>query len=139
MLWLPDDMKVDALQEIIDWLNGQTLYIKLYKNNVTLDGTQTYGSFTEADFTGYSDTNNVLGAFGTISVDGSHRAVSAAPTKTYVETGTGTTCDVYGFYIHNSANELRWAEKYVDAPVAMNEEGKPFFVLPRLELDRLVY
>jgi len=110
---------------ILDALTGAaapgTLKCKLFKNNYTPVVTSLESDLTEANFSGYSSTSPSL-TWGAAFVNGDGKGEIDATAKTFTHNGGGTSNDVYGAYITNSADKLIWAEKFA-APIHMATNG----------------
>lgn len=105
-------------------LNGLTL--KLFKSNTNPNGTETAGTFTEANFTGYA--SQALNTFPAFGLDGSNNAASTAGVYTFTQTGTGVTNDIYGYYCVTAGGLLVFSERDPNAPFAMNATGRVYQV-----------
>lgn len=127
--------KVALLQNKVPYLN--TLEIHLYKNDVTPDGATVVSDFVEADFTGYSaqNTDHWSAAF----LNGDLIAQTSDTAHVFTQSGTGTICDVYGYYLTTAGGALLvLSERDPDGPVAMDTTSKTYSVLLSLLDDTLV-
>jgi len=124
-------------QELLDALDASqatrnTYVLHLYKTDTTIQQSMVIGDFTEANFTGYSAQN--ITDFGAAYINGSSKAESDAGLYSFIQTGTGVTNSVYGYYVTTAGGALRWAERYAGAPVSMNATGKVFSVAPSITM-----
>ena len=108
---------------VLDAETGHTampaLYLRLFSNNVTVDGTQDHTSFTEATFAGYAAI--ALPDPGASSV-AAHIASRAYAQQTF--TITAGSQNIYGWYITNAAGtKAFWAQTDAGAPVGMAASG----------------
>lgn len=100
-------------------LAREALYMRLFSNNVTVDGTQDHTSFTEATFTGYAA---VLLADPGASVVTAH--IAAVTYAAALFTITAGSQNIYGWYITNAGGtRAYWAQTDAGAPVAMSSSG----------------
>ena len=113
------------------YLNGLTL--RLYLNNHVPADSDTVSSYTEANFTGYAAI--ALTSWGTAFLNGSNLGEIDHPTQTFTQTGTGTTCMVYGYYVTDGSGNLIWAELNSAGPFNMNASGLTYTVAPILTDD----
>jgi len=118
-------------------LNGGSM--RLFKNNLTPTGANVLSDFVEADFTGYPTGTGVplTGVFGTPYLNGSNQGETDGSLVTFTQTGTGTTCDVYGYYVLDGSGNLLFSERNAAAPIAMNAAGLSYTVLPQFLEDTL--
>jgi len=106
--------------------------LRLFKNNHTPSPTDTLADFVEADFDGYAP--KTLTSWAPPYINGSGKAEIDEINRTFTQTGVGTTCDVYGYYVTKGGLVLLWAELDPSGPVAMNAIGKSYTVFSRLTL-----
>src|SRR5262245_58124962 len=90
-------------------LTAADLTLKLFKSNTTPGETDTAGTYTEADFTGYSAA--------TIDKD-DWTITPGAPTsaanleQTFTSSADQSTQQVYGYYVVTGGGTLYWAERF---------------------------
>lgn len=125
--------KVRLMAALIATLN--TYVLRLYKNNHTPVDTDTVADYTEANFTGYSSIP--LNAWGTAFLNGSNKGQTEMSTQFFTQTGTGTTCDVYGYYVTDGSGNLIWAELNPDGVFHMVNTGSVYEVTPKLTDDTM--
>lgn len=112
----------------LETLNG--LYLRLYKNDVTPTRLLDRAAYTEADFTGYAPVGFI--DWGTSFIDENVNARTDHDPVVFTQTGTGTTNNIYGYFVTDGAGTVMWfAERNPVAPVAMDATGKTYTVFPR--------
>jgi len=134
-LLVPDVGEVALLSDMLG--NGNNMTLKLYKTDVTPAEGDTAGSYTEADFTGYSAatlTRSVSGSTwatpSTASGTTSSEYNSGTP-QTWTNTGASQT--VYGYFVIDAiAGTLLWAEKFATARTLATNDTLD--VTPAIEL-----
>jgi len=98
---------------------GDTVLLKLFKNDYTPVEGSVVGDFTEADTAGYSAIA-LAKADWTVATD-TGVTTAQQPLKTFTLTGAGSH---YGYYITDEAETgLLWAERFTDAPHTMPAGG----------------
>lgn len=107
---------------------GSTLVIKLFKSNTTPAAGDTAGTYTEATFPGYASQS--VGTFGASTV-ASSTATATAAQNTFTRSSTGTTENIYGYYVLDSGGNLLWAERDPAAPIAMTNSGDSYLITPK--------
>jgi len=91
---------------------GDSVKLKLFKNDYTPVEGSIVGDFTEADTTGYSAIDLAKTDWTIATATGTTTAEQ--PQKTFTLTGAGVH---YGYYITDIAGTgLLWAERFSDAP-----------------------
>lgn len=122
-----------AAEWLLSLLPGLTC--RLFKNNYTPLQSSVVGDFTEADFTGYSA--QALTGWGAAYINGGGDAETDNGAVLFHQTGTGTTNNVYGYFVTDGSGSLVYAERNAAAPVAMDTTGKVYVVSPKLTLGNL--
>jgi hypothetical protein len=93
--------------------------LRLFTNNVVVDGTQDHTSFTEATFTGYAPI--VMPDPGASGIAAHVAAIAYAEQSFTITAGAQ---NVYGWYMTNAAGtKAYWAQTDAGAPVAMAAAG----------------
>jgi hypothetical protein len=114
--------------------NWGTLDCGLFKSMHTPADGDTLATYTaiEADFPGYArqQIQNWLAA----STDGTGRALSVADVVTFTRGAGGAPQNIYGYFVVDAAGNLLWAELDPNAPVAINNPGNTYSILPTLTL-----
>lgn len=83
--------------------------LKLFRTDVTPSATSTVASFTEANFTDYTEKTLSRGSWGAPTT------VSGKASSTYADQSwtAGSAQTIYGYYVTNDAEDtLLWAEKF---------------------------
>lgn len=112
--------------------NGGNVNLRLFKNNHTPSETDDDSDYTEADFDGYSAMS--LTSWTPAYLNGSNEAEIDEINRTFTQTGTGTTNDIYGYYVTNTSGDVVYAERDPAGPVAMNATGKTLTIYSRFTL-----
>lgn len=103
------------LEHIVGKTVVENLVLKLYKNNVTPGETDTAGTYTEADFTGYSAVT-LTGASWTVTPGAPSQASYAQ--QSFVSSAGQTPQTIYGYYVVGaSSGTLYWAERFSSSQV----------------------
>lgn len=108
------------------------LVIGLFKSDTADNEANTKATYTEADFTGYSNAT-LTGASWTIT--------PGAPTEaTYAEQSFASTAGsqnqpIYGYYVWTTTDEtLVCAERFTDGPYTIVNDGDTIKVTPKITL-----
>ena len=100
---VPDVSQLTWLDSLRTVFNSAGLKVRLFKNNYTPVAGSVIGSFTEANFSGYTPANlGTLAAAATVSGKASSTAGSA---NTWTKSGA-TGNDVYGYYVTDAAGTV---------------------------------
>ena len=103
--------------------------LRMYTNNYTPLTTSVAGSFSEANFTGYSSITLSRSSWGSASVS-SHVATASYGTQTWTNSGSSQT--LYGYYITGVSGTLILAEAFA-TPRTVNT-GESISVTPTASL-----
>ncbi len=118
-----------------NWLNKvapQNQTLTLYKNNITPAETDTAGTYTEADFTGYVAIG-LIGADWTVTPGAPTSASTAA--KTFTQSAVMAQ-NIYGYMIKQAASgTIMVAERFSAAPFALANNGDSITVTPTITFD----
>ena len=121
-------ISMDQLRRTLALVNGDTLQIGLFSNNVTPGVASVIGDFTPATFGGYGGLVSLTGQI--ISDDGTI-ATSEWSSVTWTCDGTASG-DVWGYYVYNlTQTKLAWAEKNPAGMSTLAINGQTYTVLPR--------
>lgn len=112
-------------------LADRTLTMRLYQNDYTPVDAATHANFTEADFTGYLAVDL---AFGAVSNTGGTATAVATAASFVVGATPSRTNTIYGWYIEDQDGAAIAAERFSDAPRAMDTAGDTIDITPTLEL-----
>ncbi len=96
---------------VLDWiLKNENLSLRLYSNNyIPVEGS-TLASFTEVTGGGYAAKTLAAGGWTTTAGDPSFGTYAQ---QTFTFTGaTGGPGTIYGYYIVDTSNVVRWAERF---------------------------
>jgi hypothetical protein len=105
----------------------ENLVLKLFKSNTTPAETDTAGTYTEADFTGYSSIT-LTGASWTITAD-----TASYAQQTFTSSAGSQNQDVYGYFlVRATGGELMFAERFSDGPYNVNNIGDNIKITPNL-------
>lgn len=109
---------LSVIQGMID--NDVMMTIRLFQNDHNPASTDTEADYVEADFGGYSGSQEL--AWGIPFVNGSGNGeVNAAQVEWNCD-GTGSDNLIYGVYVTDGDDNLTYAERF-DAPQTMAEAG----------------
>ena|SRR6187551_2127814 len=130
---------VDQAEEhFLDLILAVNYTLHLFKNDVTsgLTAAQidalTEGSFTEADFAGYSAINLTGGSWTTTA---GNPCVGSYAEQTFTRTSTGTPQTLYGYYVtRTSGGALEWFE-YFTSPFVLEFINEFITITPRVTLS----
>lgn len=124
-LELLDKLLKDAL------VTDENYILRLYKVDVTPDANSTVGTFTEADFSGYS-AKTLNRASWSAAITISDKATSQYPQQSWTCGVTGNT--IYGYYVLGAnSGTLLWAERFVASRAL--EDGDVFQLTPTFTLN----
>jgi len=127
-LKVPDVSCLTWLDNLRSVWNAAGLKVRLFKNNYTPVAGSVIGSFTEANFSGY--TPGSLGTLGAATTVSGRASTTAATANTWTKSGA-TGNDIYGYYVTDAGGTvLYWAERGSAAPYSMNTNGEGLSVTP---------
>lgn len=135
---IPDAAKIEWMKRLLYANAGsENLSLRLFKTNVTPADSDTAGSYTVADFTGYSNTTL------TSSQSGSTWPVPTASankgTATYGTTASWTaTSDqtIYGWYmVFSTSGIIAAAQSFGAGKPLIGASSDVISIVPRLQLD----
>ena len=119
----------NSLQDNVTNILASGLHMHLFKNSLTLNGTEVLGSFTEATFTGYAVVT--LSGFAAAAISGT-QAYSTGSVATF--TLTAGSQNIYGYYVTDAADsKLYWAENDPNAPIALNTTDNTYQITPKVQ------
>lgn len=134
MLAMPTAMLQSILTTMIALTPWSAMCVRLFKNNVIPSINSVLATFTEADFTGYAKSADLV--WGTVGVDPNGGGQVFAGSVVFTQTGTATVNTVYGYYITDDASTptiLYWAELF-PAPVNFSAIGDQVVIVPVLDM-----
>lgn len=117
-LLAPNVGEVTALEA---WLKGGNHVLRLFKSNTTPAEGDTAGSYTEADFTGYSAITLTGSSW---SVTGGAPSSATYAQQTFTSSAGSQNQNVYGYYITQvTTGTLMLAERFSDGPYNIANNG----------------
>jgi hypothetical protein len=121
-----DTGELAALKALVNHTAQSTdLTLKLFKSNTTPADGDTPGTYTEADFTGYSAA----------TLTGSSWVVTGNPItyakQTFTSSAGSQNQDVYGYYVV-AGSTLIYSEAFSDGPYNIANDGDKIEVTPSL-------
>lgn len=133
-LLVPNGGEVIALSYLVNKVaTPENLVLCLYKSNTTPGETDVLGTYTEADFTGYSRIT-LTGASWTVT--GGAPSSAAYAEQTFTSTAGSQNQDVYGYYLKRlGSNDLVYAERFSDGPYHIANNGDAVKVAPTITGD----
>ncbi len=132
-LVLPDTGELIALKALFNNTAGQDVKIKLFTNNITPSESDTAGTYTEANFTGYAALT-LLGANWTFT-GGAPSSASYAQ-QTFASTANQATQQVYGYFVvQATSGTLLYAERFPAGPYPIANNGDQILVTPTFTAD----
>ncbi len=131
-LLVPNVGEGRMLKCIVNHTAPENLVLHLFKSNTTPAETDTYATYTEADFTGYSSAT-LTGASWSITEGAPSYAGYAQ--QTFTSSAGSQNQDVYGYVVNQTTSTiLMWAEVFSDGPYNIANNGDAIKVTPYIEL-----
>jgi len=126
---VPNTYEVAILNLI---LNSGPLSLRLYSNNYTPDETATLASFTQVAGGGYAAITLAAGGWTPIA---GNPSIATFAQQIFSFTGPTTVpSTIYGYYVVDSTNVVRWAERFPGANVPFSPiAGSSIRITPKLE------
>lgn len=132
-LLVTNEGEVIALKALLNHTAGQNLVLKLFKSNTTPAEADTAGTYTEADFTGYSAVT-LTGSSWTVT-PGAPSSASYAQ-QTFTSSADQSAQNVYGYFlVQTSSGTLVYAERFTGAPFVIQNNGDNIKVTPTITAD----
>ena len=132
-LLVTNEGEVIALKALLNHTAGQNLVLKLFKSNTTPAEADTAGTYTEADFTGYSAIT-LTGSSWTVT-PGAPSSASYAQ-QTFTSSADQSAQNVYGYFlVQTSSGTLVYAERFTGAPFVIQNNGDNIKVTPTITAD----
>jgi len=120
-----------VLENIVNRTAPQNLVLRLFQNNITPADTDTAGTYTESNFTGYSSIT-LTGASWNAASSGS---IAYSAQQTFTCSGASSQ-NVYGYYITQvTSGILMWAERDGSAPFAIANSGDAVKITPAITAE----
>lgn len=128
-LIVPNVGEVKALEL---YLKSENLFLRLYSNNVTPGESDTIATYTQVSGGGYAQ-KTLTAASWTVSSGNPSSGLYAA--QDFEFTGaTDAPGTVYGYYVVDGSNILRWAERFPEGVLPFSPVlGSLIRVTPRFE------
>lgn len=133
---VPSDLGLIAQLEAAfnnNFPTSKDLTLKLYCNNITPSDDDTAATYTEANGGGYAPKTLTCGSWVCSVVGG----IPQMSYEKQIITFTGpltTNADIYGYYIVDGNNVLRWAEKFT-GPATPIADGNHIDITPKYQLS----
>jgi hypothetical protein len=133
-LLVPNNGEGDAASGFIGvTTNLTTPILCLFKSNTTPSETDTTATYTEADFTGYSNVNLTPGSW-TVNEGAPTRASYAQ--QTFTSSAGSQNQNVYGYFLKRTTNgRIMLAERFTDGPYVIVNNGDAIKVTPQIDFD----
>jgi hypothetical protein len=132
-LLVPNNGEDIALQYLVNKDAPEDLVLRLFKSDTTPAETDTAGTYTEADFTGYSNVT-LTGASWTVT-PGAPTSASYAQ-QTFTSSAGSQNQPVYGYYLTRATSlDLVYAERFSDGPYTIVNNGDAIKVTPTITCD----
>ncbi len=115
-----------------EFLKSGNLTLKLYSNNVTPGETDTAATYTEVSGGGYVAKTLVAANW---SVTPGNPSIATYAQQTFAFSGpTNAPGTIYGYYVVDASNVLRWAERFPASVVPFSPiSGSSIRVTPEFE------
>jgi hypothetical protein len=130
---VPNGGEVIALSYLVNKAASENLVLCLFKSNTTPAEGDVIGTYTEADFTGYS---NKLLTGASWTVTGGAPSSAAYAEQTFTSSAAQAVQNVYGYYLkRTSTGDLVYAERFSDGPYPITNNGDAVKVTPTITCD----
>jgi hypothetical protein len=114
------------LTDLASAWNSTKVKLHLYSNNHTPTTSDTVSNYTECTFTGYAAQDVSGWSYDTVA---SHVADMIATANTFTRTATGTSQNIYGYYVTDAAGTtLYFAELDPAGPRVVTNNGDTYTV-----------
>lgn len=131
-LLVPNVGEERMLKALLNHTAPENLTLKLFKSNTTPVEGDTAGTYTEADFTGYSAVTLTGSSWSVAAGDPSFATYAQ---QTFSSSAGGQNQSVYGYFVVQATSGiLMWAERFSDGPYVIVNNGDQIKVTPRIEL-----
>lgn len=121
------------LQAIVNKAAATDPILRLFKSNTTPAETDTFATYTEADFTGYASVTLTGSSW---SISGTAPTQAAYAQQTFTSSAGSQNQSVYGYLInYTTSTTLGWAERFSDGPYVIVNNGDNIKVTPIITLD----
>lgn len=127
-LLFPQVGEVLALTCLVNKATPQNLVLKLFKSNTTPAATDIAGTYTEADFTGYSAATLTGSSWTSTAANPSH--VDYAQ-QTFTSSAGSQSQNVYGYFmVQASSGTLMLAERFSNGPYLIQNNADAIQITP---------
>lgn len=121
-----------VLEVLVNKTTPHNLVLRLFTNNVTPADTDVAGTYTEATFAGYSPIT-LTGASWNNASGGT---ISYGSQQTFTRSSTGTTENVYGYFVTQATTGLLvYSERDGAAPFAVTNNGDAIKITPTISAN----
>jgi hypothetical protein len=127
-LLVPNVGEVRMLELIL----SSSFTLRLYKNDKTPDESDTFGSYVEADFAGYTSMSLNGGSW---TITSGEPTSASYPQQSFTSSITQTPQSIYGYYVVDSSNILMWAERFSNGPYNVVNADDVIKLTPKIELS----
>jgi len=133
-LVLPNGGEVIALEAFVGKTQGMNLVLGLFKSNTTPAETDVIGTYTAADFTGYSPITLTAASWSSTPDAPSNITY---PQQSFTSTAGSQSQPVYGYMLMQSISggTLAYAERFTDGPYTIVDNGDIIKVTPTITCD----
>lgn len=132
-LVVPNAGEVVALKAFLNHTASESPKLKLFKSNTTPAETDTAGTYTEADFTGYAAVT-LTGSSWTVT--GGAPTSGSYAQQTFTSSADQATQSIYGYFVvMATAGTLMWAERFALAPYSIANNGDNIQVTPQITFE----
>jgi hypothetical protein len=133
-LLVPNNGEGDGLEAFVAKSAATALILCLFKSNTTPAETDTTATYTEADFTGYSNISLTGASWGSPS-EGAPSSIAYAQ-QTFTSSAGSQNQDVYGYFMkRTTSGRIALAERFSDGPYNIANNGDAIKVTPSITLD----
>ena len=121
--------EIMLLRYMLNNMSPGNVQLHLFKNNITPNGSDVIGSYTESNEAGYSAVALLGSAWTFLTSSGTSTASYATQTLSF-----STSASVYGYYLTNlqpgNTKQVIWAKKFDGAPYTIPTIGGNMQITP---------
>lgn len=138
MITIPDAAKIEWMKRLLYANAGsENLSLRLFKNNITPADTDVAGTYTVADFTGYSNvtltSSQAAGTWPVPTASGNKGTATYGTIATWVATSDQT---VYGWYmLFGTSGTIAAAQAFGGGKALVGANSDQISVVPRFQFD----
>jgi hypothetical protein len=127
----PDTGENLSLEMITNKTAPQNLVLRLFQNNITPSDTDTAGTYTEANFTGYSAITLTGASWNAASAG----TIAYSAQQTFTCSGASSN-SIYGYYVTQATSgTLLYSERDASAPFAIANTGDAVKITPTISAN----